>query len=153
MQLLVFSDSHNHIAPMAAKVRSVKPDLILHLGDYASDARSLADTFPHIPLRAVRGNCDFGSRAPLLEEVLIADKRIVMAHGHRYEVKSDYGPLYHMGREAGADILLFGHTHIPHYEQVGAMHVLNPGSAGRRTLNGALIRIVDGAVHCEHISL
>jgi len=138
---------------MEAKVRELGPDLILHLGDYDLDAHSLADTFPHIPLRAVRGNCDLGSNAPVLKGFLIAGVRIVMTHGHRYDVKSDYAALYHMGHEAGADILLFGHTHIPHYEQVGAMHVLNPGSAGRRTLSGALIRITDSEILCEHISL
>ena len=151
MKILVFSDSHNTIAPMETAVREITPDLILHLGDYVLDASVLADAFPHIPLRMVRGNCDMGMGAPALEDFTIADRRIIMTHGHRYNVKYDYTALYLMGREAEADILLFGHTHIPHYEQIGHMHVLNPGSAGSRS--GALIEITDGTIHCRHLSL
>ena len=150
MQILVFSDSHGHTESMEAKIRALTPDLILHLGDCDKDARRLSQTFPHIPLRMVRGNCDLGSKTSVLENFVIAETRIVMTHGHRYNVKSGYKTLYNMGHCAGADILLFGHTHIPHYEQVGAMHVLNPGSANESC---GLIRITDGEIICELLSL
>ena len=150
MQILVFSDSHQVTAPMEAKVREIGPDLILHLGDNDRDARVLAAAFPHIPLRVVRGNCDVLSKSPAQEDFLAAERRIVMTHGHHYDVKSDYTALCKMGQAAGADILLFGHTHIPHYERVGSMHVLNPGSAKESC---ALIQIRAGEISCEHISL
>ena len=150
MQILVFSDSHHVTSPMEQIVRELKPDLILHLGDCDSDARALAELFPHIPLRMVRGNCDLLSQSPLLEDFVLAGRRIVMAHGHRYDVKSTYTALCDMGRSLGADILLFGHTHIPHCEQLGAMHLLNPGSARESC---ALIQIQDGEITCKHISL
>jgi len=135
---------------MERTVRTLCPDLILHLGDYAVDAKVIADTFPHIPLRMVRGNCDMGSRVPELENFIVSDRRIIMAHGHRYNVKIDYTALYNMGRLAGADLLLFGHTHIPHYERADNMHVLNPGPANT---GYGLIQITGGEIHCRLISL
>jgi len=150
MQILVFSDSHHVTSLMEKSVRDLEPDLILHLGDCDSDTCILTETFPHIPLRVVRGNCDLLSKSPLLENFLIVERRVIMTHGHRYEVKSGYDSLIHMGQSARADILLFGHTHIPHYEQVDTMHVLNPGSARESC---ALIQIQDEKVTCKHISL
>ena len=136
---------------MEAAVRSLQPDLILHLGDYAKDAEALKKTFPHTPLRAVRGNCDMGTGAPVIENFTVQGLKLILTHGHRYDVKSSYTALYNMGHFAGADLLLFGHTHIPHYEQVGKMHILNPGSV--KTQSAALIQLTDGKVHCKHISL
>ena len=135
---------------MDKAVREHAPGLILHLGDYELDARVLAKTFPHLPIRSVRGNCDFRSKAPVLDDFIVAGKRIIMTHGHRYDVKSDYTALCNMGRAEGADILLFGHTHIPYYEQLGTMHVLNPGSAAYTC---GLIQITDGGICCQHVSL
>ncbi|MCL2562839.1 MAG: YfcE family phosphodiesterase [Oscillospiraceae bacterium] len=150
MQILVFSDSHNTIASMEKAVREISPDLILHLGDYETDAKVLAKAFPHIPLRFVRGNCDLISKTPETEDFIIAEKRIVMTHGHRYKVKSDLTALCNMGHFAEADLLLFGHTHIPYYEQISKMHVLNPGSAAQCA---GLIEITDGEIRCKHIPL
>jgi len=135
---------------MIQAVQTTNPDLILHLGDGASDAARLHKHFPHIPLHTVRGNCDFGTKAPLVNGFAIEEKHTVMTHGHRYNVKSGYTDIVRMGRETGADILLFGHTHIPHYEQVDDMHVLNPGPASHSC---ALIEITDGKIICKHISI
>ncbi|MCL2588302.1 MAG: metallophosphoesterase [Oscillospiraceae bacterium] len=150
MQILVFSDSHNRIAPMEAMVRELMPDLILHLGDHESDAHALAHRFPDIPIRMVRGNCDWGGEAPLLENFELADKRVVMCHGHRYDVKTHDADLIAMGREAGADLLLFGHTHIPYYEVIDGIHVLNPGASSEGC---GVIWIAGGEIVCELVAL
>ena len=134
---------------MVSAVRSVTPDHILHLGDGASDATALHAQFPHIPLQAVRGNCDFGGTFPLLNGLDIAGKHIVMTHGHRYGVKSGYAGLIRMGQEMDADILLFGHTHIAHYEELDGMHILNPGPA---CAGYGLIQIKDGEISCALIA-
>jgi len=150
MKILVFSDSHNHISLMEAAIQTLRPDLICHLGDYDRDAFSLSKRFPSIPLRSVRGNCDIGSATPILENFLFAEKRIILTHGHRYYVKSDLTELKAMGQAADADILLFGHTHIPYYEQTGKLHNLNPGPAAKSC---AQIQIVDGKIECTHLPL
>lgn len=150
MKILVCSDSHNRVAHMKNAVAALAPDLILHLGDHDYDTVVLTDAFPHIPLRAVCGNCDYGSDNPPMADFVVADKRIVMTHGHRYQVKEGLSSLIRMGQEANADLLLFGHTHRAHYEQIGTMHLCNPGSAAESC---ALVEILDGEIVCRHITV
>ena len=150
MNILVFSDSHGRTDEMSEMIRKISPDLILHLGDYDRDAEVLRKAFPHIPIRNVRGNCDVGSSAPELDNFTVEGKRIVMAHGHRYGVKYGLEALYDLVRLTEADVLLFGHTHIPHLEQIGEMYVVNPGAANRSC---ALVYIADGEVSCTHYAL
>ena len=154
MNILVFSDSHTTTTPMLEMIRTRTPDLILHLGDHDRDTKAIARAFPQIPLRVVQGNCDFGQKHPLLDDFIVADCRIIMTHGHRYNVKLTYDSILNMGHVAGADILLFGHTHIAYYEQIGDMHVLNPGSAGMGGRKSCgLIQITDGEIRCAHLPL
>ena len=44
---------------MAAAVEREKPDAVIHLGDYADDARELERLFPMLPVYRVRGNNDY----------------------------------------------------------------------------------------------
>ena len=82
MILAVFSDTHGSTAGMAAAVRRVRPDILVHLGDHIRDTAVLEREFPDLPLHAVPGNCDFG-RLEALERVLILDDhRVLIAHGH-----------------------------------------------------------------------
>ena len=162
MKILVFSDSHNCIAPMLKMVQATSPDIICHLGDHDTDALTLEAAYPHIPLYVISGNCDIDGLGGVVNSPNIDSfwgdvltfkaegKRIAMTHGDRYRVKSGLEKLIPIGRERGADILLFGHTHIPYYAQIGDMHVLNPGPASHSC---ALIEITDGEIICNHISI
>ena len=87
MKILVLSDSHGNVDNMARCVEMVAPRHILHLGDCIRDAEALQDLFPHIPMTAVPGNCDWGRTEP--GEVLceLGGKRILMMHGHTRSVK------------------------------------------------------------------
>jgi len=136
------------INPVKNAVEALQPDLILHLGDHDYDTMVFADVFPHIPLRVVRGNCDYDSGHPVVADFVVEGKRIIMTHGHHYNVKQGLALLISMGQDAQADLLLFGHTHRAHYEQIGAMHVCNPGSARESC---ALVEILDGEIVCRHI--
>ena len=130
MLIAVFSDSHGSVDPMIHAIREEKPDLVLHLGDHASDAEELQRVFPALDIRYVRGNCDWGSDA---EEVLmpVADGvRIFMTHGHRYNVKFTLNSLANAAPFAGADLALFGHTHQSEYRVIGDVTLFNPGAAG-----------------------
>lgn len=64
MILAVFSDTHGSTAGMAAAVRRVRPDILVHLGDHIRDTAVLGREFPDLPLHAVPGNCDFAAREP-----------------------------------------------------------------------------------------
>ena len=58
--------------------------------------------------------------------------------------------------EYGADVLLFGHTHVPLVDYDGALWVMNPGAAGDYTRpTCGLLTIREGIVTCsvQNISL
>ena len=54
-----------------------------------------------------------------------------MTHGHKYNVKLGYDSIVNMACCAGADILLFGHTHRQVFFDVNGLTVMNPGSVDR----------------------
>ena len=131
MDILVLSDSHGAVAPMVRAVELAKPDLILHLGDCWRDAEELEYAFPDTPLYQVPGNCDWGmADLPDVKLVSLDGVKFMLCHGHTFGVKGGYSAAVHRARDAGADVLLCGHTHIPRYEDYGGLQLLNPGSAG-----------------------
>lgn len=130
MKILVISDTHGDINRAEEAVR-INPDidLIIHLGDYFRDAQKLSDIFPDIPIEYIYGNSDFMIEDVPAEKLLVlCGKRIFLTHGHRYSVKWDYNKLYKKAEEMKADVLLFGHTHIPDLIQRDRYYVINPGS-------------------------
>lgn len=134
MKILVLSDSHSALRFMNRCVEKLKPDAIIHLGDYYDDAEALAERYPHIPLHQVAGNCD-KYRAPFHARQMlcypVGGVMLYMTHGHNHHVKQGIGELLADARRNGAVAVLYGHTHIPdcHREKDG-LWVLNPGSAG-----------------------
>ena len=153
MEFLIFSDSHGCLEKMSAALsRQVNsPDGILFLGDGARDIDRffVVDT----PIWAVRGNCDWSSSdlADKTERLLhIEGHTILLCHGHEWGVKSGLGALTAHAAELSADIVLFGHTHVPTLkiisvgEKIGdttlsrPMHLFNPGSIGYEGSFGTL---------------
>ena len=150
MKILVLSDSHSAMSFMRRCVRAVKPDAIVHLGDYYDDGEALAEEFSHIPFYQVPGNCD-RYRAPLsAHEVLILPVlgvRLYMTHGHRHNVKTYTGLLLKDARAAGAAAALYGHTHRAEcYQEADGLWVLNPGSAGSYGGSAGIIEVQDGKI-------
>ena len=70
-RVLVLSDSHGNLNNMIYAVKTVSPELIIHLGDCWADATLLQKKFPNIPMEQVPGNCDctqeFAERVLLIE--------------------------------------------------------------------------------------
>lgn len=133
MKILVLSDSHGDLNGMIAAYMREKPDITIHLGDHTADAAELKKRFPDIKLCVVKGNCDYSSKHPTLARLEIGGKRIIFTHGHAFHVKNGYTTLYIAGMEAHADVVLFGHTHIPLETEYQGMLFLNPGSCGKGT--------------------
>ena len=75
----------------------------------------------------MRGNCDGFSNEAEEQVFELGGWRFFICHGHRYQVKSTYQPVYYRGLELGADFVLFGHTHQAMYEE-GDVTLINPGS-------------------------
>lgn len=135
MKLLVFSDSHGDVGSMDRAVELERPDRILHLGDVVRDAERLADHYPELPLDNVCGNCDGWCDVPDERLLRVGTRTVLMTHGHGYRVKSGPELAVAAARAAGADVLLFGHTHRPLCDRQGALWIVNPG-----TIRGPLQR-------------
>jgi len=149
MKILVMSDSHGWNEAMINTVEYESPNMILHLGDKCTDCECLEQMFPEIPLRSVKGNCDFGTRGIDMDEFVVEGKRFFMTHGHLFGVKLSKLRVIDAAAKREADILLFGHTHIQHYEDFEGMIVLNPGCIGLNIKSYAVIELIDGEVIFE----
>ena len=137
-KILIFSDSHGNARNLsfALTEHGESVDLILHLGDGIADLPAEANAIS----RTVRGNFeDCFSRyyeVPTEQLFTVAGKKILACHGHRHGVKTFEAMLatYAAGKEA--DIVLFGHTHVPYLRYAPAeeygrpLHLFNPGSIG-----------------------
>lgn len=143
MKILVFSDSHGRPDLMLAAAELERPDHVFFLGDGLRDAGLLASLQPRLPINAVRGNCDWGEDQPLTRLVELEGFRFFLTHGHMQGVKSGLDELAAAGRQAGADLVCFGHTHVP-FDGYGTFGVrlLNPGTVGgpygQRTTYGVI---------------
>ncbi len=130
MKYLVLSDSHGNVDNMARAVELTQPRGVLHLGDGWRDVDGLRALYPRLPVEQVPGNCDPGSFEPP-ERVLILDgHRVLIAHGHTLGVKQGLLRAQYRALEQNADILLFGHTHVPLVDAACRPMLLNPGSIG-----------------------
>jgi uncharacterized protein len=132
MRVVVLADTH---APrrwrscpprVAAHLRGA--DLILHAGDVCT-AAVLDELTQYAPVIAVAGNNDGPDvaawGAPETAELDVGGLAVAMVH--------DSGPsggrLARMRRRfPSADLVVFGHSHIPLDEAAGGLRIFNPGS-------------------------
>ena len=151
LRAAVFSDTHTHTARMLEAVRRLEPDVLIHLGDHARDAEVLRAQFPALPLYVVHGNCDFSRDAPDRLVIELGPVKALLCHGHVYGVNWGVDRLVYAAQEAGAKLALFGHTHEALNVEIGAVQVLNPGSAGlgRRPSCGLVTVFDNGGIACE----
>jgi putative phosphoesterase len=132
VKVAVLSDTHaprrwkRCPPPVAANLRRV--DLILHAGDVCT-AEVLDELCGYAPVKAVRGNNDGDDvvawGAPETLELELDGLRVAMIH--------DSGPA--TGRTArlhrrfpNADLVVFGHSHIPLDQTGDGVRIFNPGS-------------------------
>lgn len=129
MRVLVFSDSHGRTQPMLEAVECYRPDVAFHLGDVVRDAEDLRRAFPGLTLYQVRGNCDYGVAGYQTEGMAqLEGKKVFYLHGHTRQVKSGPTLAVAAAQAAGADILLFGHTHRSVCQRYGQVLAVNPGA-------------------------
>ena len=87
---------------------------------------------------------------PLERIVDLGGKRFLLLHGHQYYY---IDALLYRGEEVHADMVLYGHTHMPDLSADGARLMLNPGSLSRpRTSKGpsvALMTLTDDGMYAE----
>lgn len=130
MRILVVSDSHGRRDRLArAAAEQPGAAALLHLGDGAGDTQEL-NLSARCRLVQVAGNNDYASLLPYDELLRFDSTCIYMTHGHRYRVKSSPEEAIAKARQAGAHILLYGHTHQAGYWYRDGLHIMNPGTVG-----------------------
>ena len=132
-KLLVLSDSHGGRAAIERVLlkENANIDALVFLGDGLRDLEQALTPYPRLRAYSVAGNCDYGALEPM-DGLAAFDQAIVFyTHGHMYGVKYDLDTLTDAAAARGAELALFGHTHVPHAEQRGKVFLFNPGSCGR----------------------
>jgi putative phosphoesterase len=132
-------------------------EAIVHAGDVSTLAvlRELETIGP--PVHAVHGNVDEPALRQLLPETLRLDLL-----GHAVAVIHDSGPA--RGRLArlesrfpGAELVVFGHSHLPLHERSEGLQIFNPGSPTERRRapqrSMGLLRLEEGELRLEHVWL
>jgi len=150
MKILVFSDSHGRLGPMVDAIERERPSRVFFLGDNYRDGQALMDAYPDLPMELVRGNCDW-DKAP--DELIVeaGGVKFLLAHGHRYGVKSGTGALSRAAREKGVDVACFGHTHDALNMPDRGVWLFNPGTAGGicNRVGYGVVLVEDGTFRTE----
>jgi putative phosphoesterase len=130
MRIVVTSDSHRASRDFFKIIERHKDttDIFVNLGDSEHEIIEMRMYYPKLRLEAVRGNCDFSSTDPLYKAFKCGDKKVLITHGHMQYVKHGYQNALYFAKQEEADIILFGHTHIPYIETVEGVHMMNPGA-------------------------
>lgn len=149
-EYLIISDTHGMrarlerlIALRRSQQRRGEPLRVIFLGDGLEDLFSLP-CYDELIVYAVRGNCDArdgisprGEVVELTSTVRTECGKLFITHGHGYSVKSGVGELCREASAAGADAVIFGHTHSPTLEYIkkgsvrgvdGDLVLFNPGA-------------------------
>lgn len=128
MRVLIVSDTHGRHGGLDRALQEAgNIDMLIHLGDVEGGETyidAVADCEKHI----IRGNNDFFSELPREEEFYIGSHKVFITHGHAYYVSLDPEYIREEGKARGAEIVMFGHTHRPFFEDDNGIIVLNPGS-------------------------
>ncbi len=150
MKILVCSDSHGVQRWMVRAVERERPDRVIHLGDHDRDAARLAERYPELPLISLPGNCDYPlPGTPYTRVVELGGVRFFLTHGHPYRVKSGLLSIELAGREAEAQVVLFGHTHRAYCEEKDGMWLMNPGACGGMRPSYGIVEIENKSAACH----
>ncbi|PYZ97304.1 YfcE family phosphodiesterase [Alteribacter lacisalsi] len=126
MRALIISDSHGWREELKTVVNRHRDeaDLIIHCGDSELDG-----TAPELDgVQTVKGNCDFGGDFPEERVDEAQGVRFFTGHGHLLNVKMSSLQLKYKGQEHGADVVCYGHSHVPETFEEEGLIFINPGS-------------------------
>lgn len=161
-RIAVVSDSHGDFR-FVGKLRAQmggRVDWLLHAGDHVYDAPRIANNLGVDPsrVRAVAGNCDHPAYEPVHQVVEVEGVRILITHGHHHGVKESYQRVLYRGLEEGAQIVIFGHSHVPLNVEERGILLFNPGSLSQPRIAGdppsaGLIQITQGNIDARVLYL
>ncbi len=133
MRFLILGDTHipdraSALPDWVKKtVEAKKYDEILFTGD-ATEYSILHFLERHAKTYAVRGNMDFID-LPRFQIIDSLGHRIFLFHSTEVRPRGDPDQLWEYGKTAGADIVVFGHTHKREVYTYKEILFINPGTA------------------------
>lgn len=128
MKVLIVSDTHGKNHYLLKTLEKVRPiDLLIHLGDFEGGEEYI-QSIASCPTEFVSGNNDFFNGFPKDKLIRIGKYKVLLTHGHRYGVNYSTNTIRDMAVKNNADIVMFGHTHVPMIDLSGDIWVINPGS-------------------------
>lgn len=124
-KILVISDTHGLVLPLK-EIFEKHTDVtaIFHCGD--SELMNFDPILKKVHI--VRGNCDYDRTLPNELFIKIGQHKIYMTHGHMHDVKVSLDKLNDRAKEMGAEIALYGHSHIAKANMMDDVLMVNPGS-------------------------
>jgi putative phosphoesterase len=124
----IISDTHGVFHPRIAEAFG-PVDAILHAGDIGGE--HILDSLNELaPVTHVEGNVDDGFGDTIVRASL-GGLRVLLTHVLPYP----HEPAERVTRSLRADpadLVVFGHSHLPHDELIGSTRFFNPASAGPR---------------------
>jgi putative phosphoesterase len=124
VSILILSDTHGLVQEVKQVVARHSAEKIFHCGDFCVDRKRE----PFARMQLVRGNCDTARDVPAERKTEWKGLRIFQTHGHLFGVKSSLLRLHYRAEEVGANVVLFGHSHVPVCSTERGILFLNPGS-------------------------
>lgn len=138
MKVLIVSDTHGKNHYLLKTLERVSPiDLLIHLGDYDGGEEYIRSITP-CPMEMVSGNNDFFNGLPKEKIIQIGKYNVMLTHGHRYGVYYTTSDIKEAAIRNKADIVIFGHTHIPMIDLKDKVWLINPGSLGLPRQHGRI---------------
>ncbi len=149
LRIGVIADTHGLLRPEVLAIFA-GVDHILHAGDIGSDdvitaLREIA------PVTFVAGNNDHSDGYDVVR-ISLGDLRVLLTHilpRPREPARRVVESL----RQTPADLVVFGHSHLPHDEVIDGVRYFNPASAGPRRFDYPVsVGIIEGG-RAVHIAL
>ena len=131
MRVLVLSDSHGDAASCRlAAQKHPGAEVIIHLGDGEEDLNISDSLWENKSIFRVRGNSYRSNILGFPESLTLrlGGRTVYISHGYSENVKFGTNLFLNRAGETGAEIALFGHTHIPYKGYENGIHIMNPGS-------------------------
>ena len=125
----VISDTHGVLHPAVADVFA-NVDQIVHAGDIGG-AHILEALRLLAPVTSVEGNNDGDATGETIVRITLGSLRLLVTH----ILPRPHKPAARVTaslRDEPADVVVFGHSHLPHNEIIDGIRYFNPASAGPR---------------------
>lgn len=142
-RVIVVSDSHGEVQNLrecfAMAQKKGRIDAAVFLGDGADDFAVIRQELEAsgVQCYAVAGNNDWRCDDPKEIIFSIGGVRFYACHGHTRHVKYGLDRLWYAARENEAQVVLYGHTHVPDITLDYGLQLVNPGAVCSRRPKGA----------------